>query len=73
MFVCDFGVKGQFLSVIIQRFYLFFEFTTVEPLAVYEFPDLCDELSGLFESHFFASYVSEIHLLCTYKGFINEA
>ena len=48
------------------------EFTTVDPLAANKFPDLCDELAGPFEFHFFASYVSEIHLLCKYEGFENE-
>ena len=45
------------------------KFTVVEPLAVNDFPDLCDELAGSFESHFFASCVSEIRLLCTCEGF----
>ena len=69
MFICDFGIEDQFLGVIIQRFSCVLEFTTVEPLAVNECLDLCDELAGPFESPFFASYLSEILLLCTCKGF----
>ena len=46
MFICDFGVKDNFLSVITQRFSCVIDFTAVDPLAVNEFPDLCDELAG---------------------------
>ena len=42
-----------------------FEFTVVDPLAVNDFLYLCDELTGLFESCCFASYMREINLLCT--------
>ena len=69
MFIYDFGFDYQFLGVIIQSFYCVLGFTAVEPLAINEFPDLCDDLDGPFVSHFFASYVSEIHLLCTCEGF----
>ena len=72
VFICDFGIEDQFLGVIIQRFYSVIGFTTVDPLAVNEFPDLCDELAGSFESSFFASYVSEINLLCPYEVFVDE-
>ena len=48
VFVCDFGVEDQFLGVIIQRFSHMLDFTVVEPLSVYEFPDLCDELASPF-------------------------
>ena len=48
MFLCDFGVDDQFLGMIVQRFSLMLEFTVVEPLTVDEFPDLCDDLTGLF-------------------------
>ena len=47
------------------------EFTAVGPLVVNEFSDLCDELAGPFDSRFFASYVSEIRLLCMCEGFRN--
>ena len=63
MLVCDFGVKYQFLGVIVQQLSCVLEFTAVEPMSVDEFPDFCDELAGPFESHFFAFYVSEIRLL----------
>ena len=43
------------------------EFTTAEPLAVYEFLDFCDELDDPFD-YFFYSYMSEIRLLCMCKG-----
>ena len=72
IFVYDFGVKDQFIGVIIQLFSRVLEFVAVDPLAVDEFPYLCDELSGPFESRFFASDVSEIRLLCTYEGCRNE-
>ena len=65
VFVCDFGVKDQFIGVIAQRLSRVIEFTEVEPLSVDEFPDLRDELDGPFGSHFFASDVSEICLLFT--------
>ena len=67
VFVYDFGVDDQFLGVITHRLSCVLKFTAVEPLAVYEFTDLCDELAGPFESRFFASYVSEIRFLCTLK------
>ena len=44
----------------------------VDPLSVDKFPYLCDELAAPFESRFFASYVSEIRLLCTCEGFGDE-
>ena len=58
MFIFDLGVEDQFPGVIIQRFSCVVEFTAVEPLAVNEFPDLCDELACPFGSRFFASCVS---------------
>ena len=72
MFVYDFGVKYQFFGVIIQRFSCVLEFTALEPLEVKEFPYLCYELTGPFDSPFFASYVSGIRLLCTCEGFGDE-
>ena len=48
------------------------EFTAVQPLSVDEFSDLCDDFSGLFCYHFFASGVSEIHLLCMCNGCRNK-
>ena len=48
------------------------EFTALEPLEVKEFPYLCYELTGPFDSPFFASYVSGIRLLCTCEGFGDE-
>ena len=44
----------------------------VEPMALNESPDLCDELAGPFGLRSFASYMCEIILLCTCKGFRNE-
>ena len=58
--------------MIFQHFSFVFEFTAAEPLAVYDFPDLCDELAGPFGLRSFASYMCEIILLCTCKGFRNE-
>ena len=52
MLICDFGVKYQFLVVIIQHLSCMLEFTAVDPLAINEFLDLCAELDGPFESHF---------------------
>ena len=52
MFVCDFIVKYQFLSFIVQHLLGMLEFTTVEKLDIDEFPDLCHELAGPFESRF---------------------
>ena len=52
MLICDFGVKYQFLGVIIQHLSCMLEFTAVDPLAINEFLDLCAELDGPFESHF---------------------
>ena len=72
VFVCDFGVKDQLLGVIVQRFSCVLEFNLLEPLDVDEFPDLCEELTGQFESCSFASYVSEIRLLCMCEGYRNE-
>ena len=72
VFIFDLGVEDQFPGVIIQRFSCVVEFTVVYPLAVNEFPDLCDELAGSFESRSFASYMCEIFVLCTYEGFRNE-
>ena len=57
MSICDFGVKDQFLSIIVQIFSCVFEFDVMGPLAINEFPDLCDDLAGLFESRYFASYM----------------
>ena len=48
MFFCYFGVEGQFLGVIVQRLSCVLEFTAVDPLSVYEFPDFCDEFTGPF-------------------------
>ena len=73
MFVCDFDVEDQFLGVIIQRFSCVIKFTAVEPLALNEFPYLCDELDDPFESRIFASHVSEIHLLCLCEVLSNES
>ena len=72
MFICDFGVDDKFLGIALHCFSCMFEFTVVYPLAVNEFPDLCDELAGSFESRSFASYMCEIFVLCTYEGFTNE-
>ena len=72
MFVCDFGVNNRLLGVIVECFSPVLEFTTVYPLSVYEFPDLCDKLAGPFDSCFCASDVSEIRLLCVCKGCRNE-
>ena len=52
VFVCDFGAEDQFLGVIVQSFYCVLDFTVVDLLAVNEFPDLCGDLDGLFESRF---------------------
>ena len=68
MFVCDFDVKDQFLSVILQRFSRVIEFNVMDTLAADEFLDLCDKFSGPVESHFFAYNISEIRLLSTCKG-----
>ena len=38
-FVFDFGVKGQFLGVVLQLFSHVLELTVVKPLSVDEFPD----------------------------------
>ena len=72
MFICDFSFKDQFLAAIIQSFSCMINFTAVKPLDLNEFPNLCNELAVPFESRFFAAYVSEIRLLCTYKLFGNE-
>ena len=72
VFICDFGIEDQFLGVIIQRFSLVLQFTAVNPLALNEFTDLCDELAVPLESCFIDSYVSEISVLCTCNGFRNE-
>ena len=72
MFIRDFGIENQFLSIIVQHLYCVFEFNAVEPLTVNNFPDLCDELAGTFESCYFYSYMCEIRLLCTCEGFRNE-
>ena len=72
VFICDFGIEDQFLGVLIQRFSLVLQFTEVNPLALNYFTDLCDELAGSLEACFIDSYVSEISLLCTCKGFRNE-
>ena len=48
VFVCDFNVDDQFIVVIVKGFYRVLEFNAVEPSSVYEFPDLCDELTGPF-------------------------
>ena len=69
MFICDFGVEDKLLGIIVQMSSFVFEFTAVEPLAVNEFPDLCDELDGPFEYRPFASHMREICLLYTYLGF----
>ena len=73
MFVCDIDVKNQFLGVILQCFYGIIEFTAVKPLFVDEYPYLCDELTVSFYSHFFASNMSEILLLCMFKGCGNDS
>ena len=52
VFVCDFGVKGNFIEVIFQRLSHVLEFTAVDPLSVVDFTDLCYELTGPYESHF---------------------
>ena len=44
----------------------------VELLSVNEFPYLYDELTGPFESFYFASYICEISLLCMCEIFRNE-
>ena len=49
--------------MIVQRLSCVLGFSEVETLAVDEFPDLCD-VAGPFESHCFASYVSEIRFFC---------
>ena len=51
VFVCNLCVKDQFPGVIIQRFSCVLDFTEVGPLDVDEFPYLCDELAGPFDSH----------------------
>ena len=61
----NFRVDNQFLGVIVQYLSNVLEFTVVDPLAIDEFTDLCDELAGPFESRSFDSDVSEISLLCT--------
>ena len=71
MFIFDFGAKDKFLGIVVQHFSCVFEFTAVEPLAVNEFTDFCDELAGPFESHTFDSYMCEIRLLCACEGFRN--
>ena len=48
-----FGVGDQLLGVILQQLYRMLEFTMVEPLAVDNFPSLCNELAGPFETHLF--------------------
>ena len=68
MFIYDFGVEDQFLSVIIQHSYRVFNFTAVEPLDVDNFPDLCDESARTFEYRFFASDVSEISFFAYVRG-----
>ena len=52
VFVCDFGVEDQFLGVIGQRFSCVLDFTVVELLTIDESSDLCDELTGSFQSNF---------------------
>ena len=73
LFVCDFGIKYQFLGVVSKRLSCVLKFTVVEPFAVDEFPDLCDELAGPFESRFLVSYVIEMCMLCMCELFRNEA
>ena len=48
MFICDLGIKDQFLVAIVQYFSRMLEFTAVEPFSVDGSPDLCDELTGPF-------------------------
>ena len=60
MFIYYFGVEDQFLVFITQCFSCMIEFTAVELLSVNEFPDLCDELAGPFESRFLPMRVKDI-------------
>ena len=73
MFICDFCTEDKFLGIIFQGLFCVFSLTVVEPLSVNEFPDLCDELAGPFESCYFDSYMCERNLLCTCEGFRNES
>ena len=50
MFIRDFGVEDYLLSIILQYFSCVYKFNAVDPLAVNDFPDLCDEFAGPFES-----------------------
>ena len=52
LFICDFGVRDQFLGVFVHHFYRVLEFTVVDPFFIDEFPDFCDELAGPFLSRF---------------------
>ena len=49
MFINDFFIEDKLISIIVQHFSCVFMFTMVEPLAVNEFTDLCDELASPFE------------------------
>ena len=48
VFVCDFGSGDHFVGMISQRLSLVIDFSVMDPLAVDEFLDLCDELVGPF-------------------------
>ena len=50
MFIRDFGVEDYSLSIIVQHFSCVFKFNAEDPLSVNEFPDLCDEFAGPFDS-----------------------
>ena len=44
----------------------------MEPLSLYESPELWDELTGPIKSLFFTSEMIEIHLFCTCDGCGND-
>ena len=46
--VCYLGFDFQLLGVVAQQFSCVIEFTETDPLYIYHFPDLCDELDGPF-------------------------
>ena len=64
VFFYDFSAKDQFLGVIFQLFYCVLEFTVFDPLDVNEFPDLCDDLDGLFESRY--CFLCELNTFVVY-------
>ena len=72
MFIYDFGVDDQFLGFFVQCFSCVFDLTMVEPLTIKYSTDLFDDLAGPFESHYSASYMCEMCLLCKCKVFGNE-